>query len=376
MFRATKNGFNIFPDRWVEHGVRFVRMFTGGKKAQGAVTTFVSAVRQVSLLLVHRLRMKSEVQGQTNEADDFADTEHGRKVMQLDKVFFKSFLHFCNLNLFGIGAPKCAPSKPHKECKQMDPTTWPTVGGDPTNLRDPTGTNLVNEEILFCLSCGMSQAPNCFDHFELKADANDAKHSEETVSLAAIDPDKSEKQSTAQSAIDGWVSCDAVVVGNLSLDDVKKDHKELNEKLANTDKAKVIGNSNGKKNKPEFSTALAKVRKKLIESDPNWAETQKREKATDGTSKLPIKPHDVRRDQLLGGNFFKFPDSVRNRCKSKKCQFNAENQAVTAAAAASPGSVEPEIPESQDTNVSSPSAAPPTPSTAEFGHRDLKRDLW
>ena len=72
----------------------------------------------------------------------------------------------------------------------------------------------------------------------------------------------------------------------------------------------------------------------------------------------------------------KFPDSMRSRCKSKKCQFSAENQAVAAAAAASPGSVEPEIPESQDTNVSSPSAAPPTPSTAKFGCCDLKCDLW
>jgi len=88
MFRVTKNGSNIFPGRWVEHGVRFMRMMTGGKKVQGAVKTFVSTVRQMSLLLVHRLRIKSEIQGDTH---DFADTEHGRKALQLDKVSLNHF---------------------------------------------------------------------------------------------------------------------------------------------------------------------------------------------------------------------------------------------------------------------------------------------
>jgi hypothetical protein len=121
--------------------------------------------------------------------------------MQLDKVFFESFFYFVDLNLFGTGSPKYVPSKPYKGRKEIDSSMWLDVSGRVTDLKDPTGINLVNKESLFFLSYGVSRAPKYFDYFELQGDLTDPKRSEEELSLALIQPDKSKNQ---ESTVDCW----------------------------------------------------------------------------------------------------------------------------------------------------------------------------
>jgi len=227
---------------------------------------------------------------------------------------------------------------------------------------------LINGESLFYLSYGSSRAPRFFKS-ELTGAVNNPSRSEKEVSLATIEPDKSKSQVTT---VDCWVSTDGRVVDSaLSLDSVKQDYNELNSRLSADDRVKVIPNSEKKKNKPQFLAALLKVRRKLISQDENWVETRKLEKATN--SKLPLETYDVRRDNLLDGNFYKFPNGVRTIYQSRKHKFNAQHYAQgsdVAAASRSSSSTdsEDEIPESQGTNMSSPSSA-------GFGYRTIMADM-
>ena len=66
LFRTSRNGYPMASDRFVENGVRYVRMFTG-KKSMGP--GHAQTVQTATLLLDDRLRLKTrvknEVKGQT-----------------------------------------------------------------------------------------------------------------------------------------------------------------------------------------------------------------------------------------------------------------------------------------------------------------------
>jgi hypothetical protein len=102
------------------------------------------------------------------------------------------------------------------------------------------------------------------------------------------------------------VSCVGVDINKqLTLSEVKADYAELNNRLPEDTRVTVIPNSLQKKNKPEYVAALIKARRKLIAQDGVWAEARKAEKAGDGELILASESYDVRRDELLDGNFHK-----------------------------------------------------------------------
>ena len=77
LFRKTRNGSNIFSDRFVEHNVFYVRMFTG-KKALGPC--HAEHVQQSAMLLPERLADKSGVKLEMESPGaDTEDTERGRQ---------------------------------------------------------------------------------------------------------------------------------------------------------------------------------------------------------------------------------------------------------------------------------------------------------
>jgi hypothetical protein len=83
LFRKTRNGSNIFPDRFVEHNVFYVRHYTG-KKAMGQ--HHATTVKESTLLVNKRLAAKSRVRKEKS----IEDTERGRQEQKLDKVYMWS----------------------------------------------------------------------------------------------------------------------------------------------------------------------------------------------------------------------------------------------------------------------------------------------
>jgi hypothetical protein len=338
LFRKTKNGSNIFPDRFVEWCVRYIRQGTG-KKAISA--DYINVVTQHALLLNERSKTKQSVKNQKPP-----DTEKGRKDQQLDKVCQEVLLMSRDRNNFGPGPPIYAPTKCWNDRRDMDRTKWEEVLSSDvcSDVYTPSGDKKVNPELLFYLSTGKKRSENYFTTFSMLGEPTKIERSEKEneggVSLALIEGDMSKVTGNATDALERWVSLDQEFLekrGVFVTEEVTKELKYLNSELGLGDKVVPGTNDRGNSTKSLKIIAIIEARQTLIAKDPGWvAKRQAKVLIESGGSgdASSAETFEERVERELESPFFSFIGTVaRTTYAAKIYNFAAATASASASAA-------------------------------------------
>jgi hypothetical protein len=376
LFRKTKNGSNIFPDRFVEWCVRYIRQGTG-KKATSA--NYINVVTQHALLLNERSKAKQSVKKQTKPPD----TEQGRKDQQLDKISQETFLISHDRNLFGIGPALYVEAKGWNDRKYMDRTEWKEVLSSDicSDVYSPSGEMKVNPDLLHHLSIGQERNKRYWNTFSMLGDLTKTERSEKEkdggVSLALIEGDMSKVTGNATEALERWVSLDTELLekrGVFITDEVNKELKYLNSELGPLDKVVPATNSKGNSTKGLKINAIVQARKKLIASVPGWvAARQAKVLLESGGSGAvsSVETFQARVERELDSPFFSFIGTLaRSKYANETYNFAA---ATDLAAMPSPSPSHAQVGMSQDSDATFQSSQS-TGAFAGLGVRNLRRN--
>jgi hypothetical protein len=357
LFRKTKNGRNIFPDRFVEWSVRYLRAFTGKKAIR---KDYGNIVCQSALLLNERCSVKQSIKKECKPAPP--DTEEERKLLALDRVMQECLLYFRDLNLFGIGAPRHVPSKPWKTRKGMDRQTWEEASE--TKCKSPSGRTEVNPERGFFLSPGLGLGKDYFTHFNVEGDITSAERSEQVVSLTLIEGDLAKVAAATANNAERYVSVDASFLntkGMITLAELKTELKFLNDKLLEIYpamprfKAEKQQPGNRAPNKMSYIHAVVQAREALVVHDAEWAVKRKAELTTASETDTITDSYETRRAKELRSPFYSFEGTdARREYAGIRHSFTTPSATPPPPAAASPSMSDRHV-GSQDTTASSPS---------------------
>jgi hypothetical protein len=272
LFRRTRNGSIIASDRFVEHNVFYVRVYTG-KKARGA--HHAQTVQVAGLLMNERLTAKSTAEGETKKLPPkYPDAEKGRLQQKVDKVTLEAHLHAHDLRLCGTEEPRCVPAKPHKERCELDPSEWDSAGGESFDgdMCDPTGTTLITNELCLLFCTGRFRFERLFTAFGLEGDRTDPSRKGENAKLTKLNPLAEAAKEVAKNNLDRWVSLDPEFVGEpgiFNLDELRKELNDLNEVLLEHNLQKVTGRTP----KSTLVNSVIEARTQIIdEIDKAWLE--------------------------------------------------------------------------------------------------------
>jgi hypothetical protein len=359
LFRKTKNGRNIFPDRFVEWSVRYLRSFTGKKAVR---KNYGNIVCQAALLMNERCSVKQSVKKENKPSPD---TEEERKFLSLDKVMQECLLYFRDLNLFGPGPPRHVPAKPWTTRKDMDRQDWEEASE--TECKSPSGRVHVNTEILFYISAGVEKSEQYFTHFNVEGDLKSPERSEQVVSLTLIEGDLSKLRTTTANNAERYLSLDAtflMTTGLISLAELKKELKFLNETLTaifpsmDPIKAQKQQPSQKAPNKKCFIDAVIEARQALILHDADWKTKRRVELTAASDTDGNVDSFETRRDKELLSPLYSFQGTdARSEYAIKRYKFTPPSAAAAAAAAPPSPSTSDRHVGSQDTTASSPSTA-------------------
>jgi hypothetical protein len=162
-------------------------------------------------------------------------------------------LYSRDLNLWGPGPPKHVPSKPWKVRSEANQDEWEVADEPLEKLRDPTGKNAVNPELLLHIGEGMRRSEAYFDVYCTNGDRTDTKRTEDVVvPLAKIDGDGKKGITETQEKGDRWVSVDATLLSKRQIfksTELTAELKLLKTKLLALNLPVVVAgkNSNGTK---------------------------------------------------------------------------------------------------------------------------------
>jgi hypothetical protein len=233
-----------------------------------------TTVKESTFLVNERLATKSRVKKEKN----IEDTERGRQEEKLEKVSMESMTYSHDCNLWGPGPPRYVPSMPWAMRQNENPDDWELAYQTLENLRDPTGKNAVNPELLFNLSKGMERSRQYFEVFCENGVRTDTTRTEVEVSLAKIDGDGKRAVTERQDKEDRWVSTDSKLLSKKQVfktTELTNELKDLNTMLkehnGNTPAVVAGTNPKGNKTKPFLVAAVIKARKRLISHDSDWA---------------------------------------------------------------------------------------------------------
>jgi hypothetical protein len=172
------------------------------------------------------------------------------------------------------------------------------------NLKDPSGKNAVNPELLFHLSLGMKRICET-------GDRRDASRREDVVSLARIEGVGKKAVTERQEKEDRWVSVDSKLLSKkkvLTTKELDAEMKRLNTKLIS--KIIVVPNAKGNKTKAGYVTAVIEARKRLIFIDAEWPSKRLAEiRLPQSTDAPPLLSDDERKIAELALPFYSFLES-------------------------------------------------------------------
>ena len=282
--RKTKNGSNIFADRYFEWMVKDLRMWLG----KYSTLHHETLIKQVAATLNERKKAKAEgAKVEKNKTD-----ENGIKQLPLDQSFFEVLLYCDETNLWGPGPIKpCKPGPYSKRQRQRASAGGVTSHGDETNddlnIVDDEHSFLslsgkvLNKDVLFSLSTGEERARDYFDHFLKDGDWFDPSRSEtKGVPLSKINPEIADveesfmKKEMSRIEIVEFKKLDA----SYTKDELKRELKCLNDSLMEHGHNKVTKNRDQYKSwsKGAFITCVIEARLKLFQDVPRFLFERKR----------------------------------------------------------------------------------------------------
>ena len=281
LFRKTKNGENIFSDRFVEWCVRYLRMPTGNKARTG---DFANVVKCAGLHMNERSHLKQAAKQEgVPSALAPPDTEKEQKKLKLDKVMQESMLYTRDLNLFGTGRPRHVPPAPWKRRRFHDATAWEEASE--TEIRSPSGDVVVNPDLLSFLDIGGDRIKRYFERFPKNGDRKNTKRPETVkengIALTRIESTQVQAKTKQANKVEKYVSLDKAFLltrGLFTAVECKRDLADLNGQLveqAGGDESvrlKLSKNDKGNSNKECYIDTIIKLQQKLIAGNTLWVE--------------------------------------------------------------------------------------------------------
>ena len=269
--RKTKNGSNIFTDRFVEWMMRDMRIWLG----KHASLHHHRLVEQVALTLNDRKKQKSEgakKRGKSQTSDV--------KEIAIDRVFCHTLIFCSETNLWGPGEiiiEAGESSSSHAAFDQDD--------GRPRMVRPFTSFKGVplNTDLLFCISTGLKRSKDYFETNLVLGDWNDPKRSEKEseggVSLKKIDGTAAadEKDCALNEARVALLDVTEIKKA-YTASELKDEFKLLNAELKKKGLPPVKKNNHaypGAYNKAAYASCIASQRLQMMDLDENWIDKRK-----------------------------------------------------------------------------------------------------
>ena len=265
--RKTKNGCNIFTDRFVEWMMKDMRMWLGKHSS----IHHHKLLEQVAITLNERKKKREGAQNRKpSNSCDRAVCE-----LKINKVFCKSLLFAHDLNLWGPGEiifnDKKANASNVDEDRRPMQRPFKSVGGVP-----------LNKDLLFCVSTGSLQANEYFKTYLVEGEWDNPKRSEKEseggVSLKKINTTLADNEE--------HFNIEMERVSFLRESDIKDSYtvKETKEEMAylNTE-LKKFGEDEVKRDpcvyktpsKASFACCMSKARLYLLDIDKDFVKKRK-----------------------------------------------------------------------------------------------------
>jgi hypothetical protein len=317
--RKTKNGSNIFTDRYFEWMVKDLRMWLGKFTSIHHHTL----IQEVAATLNERKKMKTE--GATNKKKG----DHVKN-LPIDRSFCEVLAFCLDTNLWGSGPIKITKAGPYSKRHGGRMASIPEVDAPFQSL---SGKPL-NQEVLFCLSTGIERGKKYFDTFLKNGDWFDPSRPEtnggRSVSLGKIDPevvdikfDVMEKEVKRVSLRD-YKQIDALYTSA----ELKVELTYLNALLESRNCPQVVRNRNQYPSwsKPAYIFCIIEARLKLLEINPDFiSERQQAFRESYRSQRADIdRQFKERIDSELENNFFSLHEAkARDTYKNQSYNFES-----------------------------------------------------
>lgn len=259
--KKTKNGCNIFTDRFVEWMMEDMRKWLG----KFATATHIHRVEQVALTLNDRKKAKCEgVRVRTPHSDEAGSPV---KMIALNSIFCEVLVMCTDTNIWGPGAVKSGDQEEN--------------GGRPVEKKflSLKGKKL-NSELLFLVSSGTKVAERYWNHFLVDGNWNDPARPEKEngVPLERIKPTMAEMDETSNLHVDrvGFLDIGRIV-GAYNARELKDELKFLNAELKKNDLEEVKKDNRVYKSytKEALASCIVAARLKLDHLDREWMRKRK-----------------------------------------------------------------------------------------------------
>lgn len=277
--RKTKNGMNIFADRYFEWTVKDLRMFLG----KFTTIHHQTLIMQVCATINERVKVKHE-----GAAKGKAKNEDGIKQLHIDRSFCE-VLAFCQeTNVWGPGELKM--TKPGPLAKRVRGQRR-RADGDAENSETARSSVMMslagkplNEEVLFCFSTGLKRGKDFFDTFLKKGDWYDHSRPEKGdggVSLQRMDPGIVDPK---KDEMDKDIEKVSLLVhqdfdGLYTKDELKEELDYLNNFLDSRNMPKVVRNNLQFRtwSKAAYIACVVDARLKILQFSPRFITERQRE---------------------------------------------------------------------------------------------------
>ena len=268
--RKTKNGKNIFTDRFVEWMMKDMRMWLGKHSS----LHHHKLVEQVAITLNERKKQKQE--GSQNRKP--GDRINPIKEIEINKVFCESLLFAHEYNLWGPG-DIIFDEKKNQTAKENDnrrPMQRP--------FKSTKGVPL-NKDLLFCISTGSRRLSKYFQTFLVDGKWEDSKRSEKEseggVLLKKINTTLADDEEGFNIEMERITFLnDLDIKSAYTVKELKEELKFLNNELEKLGKEKVTKDPRkhpGQWNKNSYACCIATARLSLLDADKDFSEKRRTE---------------------------------------------------------------------------------------------------
>ena len=275
--RKTKNGRNIWSDKFVEWMMRDLRMW-----CSHVATPHTASILERTALNLNRKKKAKEfgrkerkATGEQEEEDGMELDEEEIKEFQIDHVLCEVLIFFDEANIFGPGNIQHIVKGPAAKFRDADRTKGVEVAAKDVNgfaqICDPKVK--LNTQLPKARHIGQTRVAEYYETYYKTGDLNDPSRSEKDVSLTAINPLMSEEEKKLRTELIRCISMDTQVIDDLYVvSDLHKEIDTLNDQLNGNPEHRIL--KDGKEKKLDLCAIVRRLRMKMLDLNSDWATTR------------------------------------------------------------------------------------------------------
>lgn len=311
LFRKTKNGKNIFSDRFVEWTMRDVRQYLGKYFKK-------STTNQLEKLLLSMKELKD-----MKNVPKPATTSIGRKSkVKMDKAFLEPYCFYTSANVW-LGEPKKVQMRPYASRVKNGKEVRESMQMEDLDTDENEGNFFAADgQVLFCdvlsiVSRGVKRASEYFKKFHVDGEIRNASRAGAEIANVSNTNKNFEKELEMCICVDEEkMKKDRKIYTKarvcIELNSIIEELSDMNLPIPKYDKKA--------KNKGEFVAALVSGRKEMKAAVADWEEQQKARVASKYEA-MSGDPFTIIKDEIQHP-FFCWTENVRNIARDKIYTFS------------------------------------------------------